>query len=116
MAKHKRKHIVTHYRGKPVKPKTARRPERGRPRIHPVDADRTSMIRSTDGERLLWESAARYESQLLKLPHGAELSLNAWVVRTLNERAAQIAALANGVVANGETVAQIEAALGESKE
>jgi hypothetical protein len=108
MSKHKRKHIVTHYRGKPVKPKTPRRTERGRPRIHPIDANKPTMIRSTEGERLLWESAARYESQMLNLPHGSELSLNGWILRALNERASLIAAHANGVYVDEKRVAEIE--------
>lgn len=113
MPKHSKKHVRRFHRGKPTKPKTAPRTELGRPRLHPVDANRTTMVRSTDGERMLWESASRYETQMLNLPHGSELSLNGWILRALNDRAAMIAAHANGVTVDSKRVEAIESALRE---
>lgn len=104
MPKHSKKHVRRFHLGKPVKPKRTRRSVLGRPREHPVEDSKISMLRSTEGERLLWDSAARYESQMLDLPSGAELSWNAWARRTLNAAAARIAAHANGITVKDATV------------
>jgi hypothetical protein len=115
MAKHKKKHIVKLHRGRPVKPKAVKLPK-GRPPIHSAEDTAHTFIRSTPSERTLWESAARYESQMLKLPQGSELSLNGWIKRALNERSAVIAAHANGIVVDSKVVADIEASLAPAPE
>lgn len=115
MAKHKKKHVRRFHRGAPTKPPKDVDAEvvHGRPRIHPIEYNTHTFVRSTPGQRLLWEAAARFESQALRLPRG--MSLNAWILRTLDERASAIAAKARGVTVDSKVAADIEAALDEGK-
>lgn len=85
--KHK-KHSYPTYRGKPVKPKVARRSTRGAPRRHPTADSKISMVRSTEAERSQWDAARARANELAYLPPGS-ISFNSWARSTLNAAAAQ---------------------------
>jgi hypothetical protein len=83
VAKHSKKHIVTHYRGKPVKPKREKRTTRGRPAQYPASENAFTMVRSTPEERAAWHAAAARDAEALGLPP-SKLTIGVWLRRLAN--------------------------------
>lgn len=80
------------YRGKPVKGRRPRvKASAGRPRIHPVDEQKRTMVRRTELEASVWSDAARMESDALELPPGSELTVGPWLRMLANKRAKELA-------------------------
>lgn len=85
MSKH-RTHVVTRWRGRPVKPKRQRRAQVGRPRVLPVEDVKLTMVRSTEEEREQWDRAAAEKSLALGLPEG-KLTVGPWLRMLANAAA-----------------------------